>query len=73
MIVACILSFSIGTYIYAIATSKCVRGALFYFSRCTGNATFKRETWERLIGYIECHSRVKQLSKRFYFNKQIQY
>lgn len=62
LIGACIISLGIGSFLYVIASTKCIRGNLFAINRCT-NDSDKQHIWDQFIEFIQYHSRVKQFSR----------
>lgn len=63
---AVLIPLAIGSYLYLMALSKCVKGALFAVSQCTNGTKTNQEILERIIEYAELYSRVKQLSLTFF-------
>lgn len=58
----CALTLGIGSYILAIASSKCIKGSLFAIGRSIKAESDRSCILDQLIEFIDFHSRVKQLS-----------
>lgn len=63
MIGVCILALAIGTYLWVIAMTKCMKRILFAISQHADAEIDRSVLSEQLIEFIEYHSRVKRLSK----------
>lgn len=63
LIGASVLTLAIGSYLYLVASSKCIKGSLFAIGQCTSIKTY-RNIREQLVEFIEFHSLVKQLSEK---------
>lgn len=64
-VAACVLVLAFGSFLYAMAMTKCIEENLFAIGKSTQakvKQTEQIELWEQLIEYIEFHSRAKQLS-----------
>lgn len=59
---ACAVSLAVGTFCYALASSKCLKGSLFKFNRNARAGTNLVSISEHLAEFIRFHSQVLQLS-----------
>lgn len=65
MIGGCVLVLGIGTFLYLMTMSKCIKSCLFAIGRNAELKSNRTHIEEQLIEFIQYHSRVKQLSKFF--------
>lgn len=63
LIGACILTLGTGTYLYAIAMSKCIKENLFTIIESCRNKNKRHLICEQLVEFIDFHTNAKQLSK----------
>lgn len=57
-IAACVLALTMGSYLYFVASSECIKGSLLAIDQSANQNIF-----EQFIEFIEFHSLVKQLSE----------
>lgn len=62
---ACDITMAVGSYLYGIAMSECVKGTLNEINRHVHDKTNKARIVEEIIEFVQFHSRVKQLSKTY--------
>lgn len=62
MIGACALTLAIGSYLYAIAISKCLKASLFAINRNAKSKANRRHLLEQIIEFLDMHSKSQQLS-----------
>lgn len=70
LIAACSIALGVVSYLYVIASSKCIKGSLFSISRCA-SVNANRQISNQFIEFIAFHSRVKQLSLNWSVMTQI--
>lgn len=61
MVGGCVLALGIGSFLYAIASSECLKRCLFSIGHCVDSES-KQNISEQLIEFIDFHTLVKQLS-----------
>lgn len=58
----CVIIMAIGSYLYAIAMTKCVKGSLFSISRHAHRKKDQARVFKQIVEFIQFDSRTKQLS-----------
>lgn len=61
LIGACVIALAIGSFLYIIASSECIKGNLLSIDRC---AKTNQNILEQFTEFIEFHSLVKQFSRK---------
>lgn len=60
---ACVIAFGAVSFLYVIASSKCIKGSLFSIGQCAHNET-NQNILDRFVEFTKFHSHLKQLSKQ---------
>lgn len=60
---SCGMALAIGSYLYFMASNKCIKGNLLSINQWTGGNKNSQQISNQFIEFIQFHSRVKQLSK----------
>lgn len=63
MVGTCVITLGIGSYIYGIAMSKCIKGSIFSISRHSHCKKNPSRVFKRIVEFVHYHSRKKMLSK----------
>lgn len=61
IIAGCAIALAVGSFLYGIAMTKCIKGSLFAINR--GARAKKGRHLEQIIEFIRFHSTAKQLSR----------
>lgn len=61
LIAACVIALGVGAYLYVVASCKCIKGSLFAIGR-SGN---RNNFFDQFNEFIQFHTRVKQLSRKW--------